>query len=478
MSKVEVNTVEPQCGTTLTLGGSGDTVALGSGASQTGFGRTGTVDWNTTKITADPANAVSGTGYFCDTSGGAFTVTLPTSPSAGDIVAVSDYTRTFNSNNLTIGRNSQLIGGVAFDAKLDVNGQSATFVYVDGTEGWINIQETQTSQTGAIPFIAATGGTPCAGTTCGDYKIHKFTGPGTLCVTAAGTPAGSDTVEYLVVAGGGGGGGDLGGGGGAGGYRTVFPSPATGGFSVSVTGYPITIGAGGTAPGGPSPAAPVPVSGPGTDSVFSSITSTGGGGGGQSQVPFGGFQGAAGGSGGGSSGYTPLAGGAGNTPATPVAQGYDGGGGGGGGPTYIGGGGGGAGGAGDPGGPSFGGVGVQNNIDGNNYYWAGGGGGSGYQPVSVVGPGGKGGGGGAGRSGGPGGNTGGSGGGCAMNAGSAGTSNIPDANGAGGGAAGTNTGGGGGAAGHNGTPGIQPGPTGSVGGNGGSGIVLIRYKFQ
>ena len=36
MSKIEVNTVEPQCGTTLTLGGSGDTVALGSGARQSG----------------------------------------------------------------------------------------------------------------------------------------------------------------------------------------------------------------------------------------------------------------------------------------------------------------------------------------------------------------------------------------------------------------------------------------------------------
>ena len=54
MSKIEVNTVEPQCGTTLTLGGSGDTVALGSGASQTGFGRTGTVDGITTpKVTGD-----------------------------------------------------------------------------------------------------------------------------------------------------------------------------------------------------------------------------------------------------------------------------------------------------------------------------------------------------------------------------------------------------------------------------------------
>ena len=48
MSKIEVNAVEPQCGTTLTLGASGDTVALGSGASQSGFGRTGTVDWQTT----------------------------------------------------------------------------------------------------------------------------------------------------------------------------------------------------------------------------------------------------------------------------------------------------------------------------------------------------------------------------------------------------------------------------------------------
>ena len=48
MSKIEVNTVAPQCGTTLTLGESGDTVQLGTGASQSGFGRTGTVDWQTT----------------------------------------------------------------------------------------------------------------------------------------------------------------------------------------------------------------------------------------------------------------------------------------------------------------------------------------------------------------------------------------------------------------------------------------------
>ena len=65
MSKIEVNTVAPQCGTTLTLGESGDTVTLGSGASQSGFGRTGTVDWQTGSIkTARFHSNVSGEGYF------------------------------------------------------------------------------------------------------------------------------------------------------------------------------------------------------------------------------------------------------------------------------------------------------------------------------------------------------------------------------------------------------------------------------
>ena len=75
-----------QCGTTITLGASGDTINLASGASQTGFGRTGTVDWDTTPKTAT-FSAVSGNGYFCNTSGGAFTVNLPAG-SAGAIVSV------------------------------------------------------------------------------------------------------------------------------------------------------------------------------------------------------------------------------------------------------------------------------------------------------------------------------------------------------------------------------------------------------
>ena len=84
MSEVKVNKISPRtnCGT-VQLGDSGDTITIPSGVTisnsgtASGFGSTGEVSWNTTKITADPGNAVSGVGYFTDTSGGAFNVTLP-----------------------------------------------------------------------------------------------------------------------------------------------------------------------------------------------------------------------------------------------------------------------------------------------------------------------------------------------------------------------------------------------------------------
>jgi len=101
MSKIEVDAIDKQSGSTLTLGGSGTAVTLASGATQSGFGRTGTVDWQTGSIKTSTFTAVSGEGYFCNTTSGAFTVNLPAG-SAGAIVAISDYTRTFGSNKLTI----------------------------------------------------------------------------------------------------------------------------------------------------------------------------------------------------------------------------------------------------------------------------------------------------------------------------------------------------------------------------------------
>jgi hypothetical protein len=173
-------------------------------------------------------------------------------------------------------------------------------------------------------FIEATGGTI---TELGDYKIHTFTSDGTFTVTNKGRSSGSNKVDYLVVAGGGGGGyvdnsGDAGAGGGAGGFRESVPSPAAwtasplanpgGALPVSKTTYPVTVGGGGA--GGTSPVPGVI----GSNSIFSTITSTGGGGGASYQGP-----GNPGGSGGGGSGGG--SGGSGNTPPVSPSQGFPGG---------------------------------------------------------------------------------------------------------------------------------------------------------
>ena len=76
MSTIKVNKIEKRSGSTLTLGGPRHSSNFSCGATQTGFGRTGTVDWCTTAKTS-PLTGVSGKGYFINTSGGAVTVTLP-----------------------------------------------------------------------------------------------------------------------------------------------------------------------------------------------------------------------------------------------------------------------------------------------------------------------------------------------------------------------------------------------------------------
>ena len=476
MSKIEVNAIEPQCGTNLTVGASGDTITFPSGTtvvnngSQTGFGRTGTVDWDTTPKTAS-FTAVSGNGYFVDTSSGAVTATLPAG-SAGDIVSFADYTRTFQTNNLTITPNgSEKIGGVAANLIASTEGQSITLIYVDGTEGWINTAES-TGQSGLNPaFITATGGTI---TCCGDYKIHTFTGPGTFTVTCAGNPLGSSAVDYLAVAGGGGGGGYGGSGGGAGGFRlansTCMPAPLTSplanptGVPVTAQGYPISVGGGGAA-GQDNPGGPSCNGASGSNSVFSTITSAGGGGGRSfNSVGVAGGSGS-GGRGGSSPGCLVNAGGAGNTPPVSPSQGNTGGsgydgqvvntnGGGGGGAGAVGtnappaGATGGAGGAGSYVlGTGFAGCnGTPGPVGSTRYFAGGGAGGACASPAFTLG-GAGGGGNGGGTIGGP--------------TGGLGT------------AGGTNTGGGGGGNGN-----CAPYGAGTPAGAGGSGIVIIRYKFQ
>ena len=219
MSKIEVDQITQQSGTTVTVGGGacktavidattvtlgrcGGAVNLAPGATQTGFGRTGTVNWCTTAKTS-PLTVASGNGYFINTSGGAITVTLPSSPSAGDIVAFKDYANTWDNNNVTVGRGGSKINGTCNDATLDTESQSVTLIYVDGTKGWQDIHDSTSDVTGGA-FISATGGNqPTAGgcTVDTNFKVHKFTSTGTFCVSAGGGPKGK--VDFLVVAGGG-----------------------------------------------------------------------------------------------------------------------------------------------------------------------------------------------------------------------------------------------------------------------------------
>ena len=88
-------------------------------------------------ITADPANAVAGNGYFVNTSSAAFTITLPTSAAIGDFISFIDYAGTFDTNNLTIGRNGHNIQGAAADLTVATERAGFTLVYVDSTQGWL-----------------------------------------------------------------------------------------------------------------------------------------------------------------------------------------------------------------------------------------------------------------------------------------------------------------------------------------------------
>jgi hypothetical protein len=95
----------------------------------------GGTSWQSVITTGTTASA--GNGYFCNTTGGAFTLTLPSSPTIGDEVSFIDYAGTFDTNNLTIVRNSEKINGSAADLTVATERAANTLVYTDGTQGWL-----------------------------------------------------------------------------------------------------------------------------------------------------------------------------------------------------------------------------------------------------------------------------------------------------------------------------------------------------
>jgi len=199
-------------------------------------------DWQPTIQTSN-FTAAAGKGYFVNTTSAIVTVTLPSSPTAGDEISIVDYAGTAATNKILI-TSSNNIEGSSDNKAIKTNRNSATLVYSDATKGWLATK----------PILLETGIDPLV-------------------------------VDYLVIAGGAGG-GNLGGGGGAGGYRNSYASESSGGGGSSEsahtlqvsTNYNVTVGAGGA---GSTNANNTGTNG--VNSVFtgtSTITSIGGGGGG------------------------------------------------------------------------------------------------------------------------------------------------------------------------------------------------------
>jgi hypothetical protein len=351
------------------------------------------------------------------------------STTTGNYMPPSDYTaNTFSNNEIYFPNYSGSTNKSFYTDSVNENNATSAFAIMNAylwaqTAAINQITLTpgggsfDTNSTFSLYGLAAVGTTPVIAPKAsggniidfdGTYWIHTFLTNGTF------TPQTSLSCDYLVVAGGGGGGSwGPGGGGGSGGFRTST------GLSTTAQAYTITVGAGGAA------------NASGTNSIFSTITSTGGGKGAGAT----GNDAANGGSGGGGSGEggsaTP---GSGNAGSYSPVEGYAGGTGRQVSGTRAGGGGGGASAVGTS--PSTanggaGGAGIASSYSGASVNYAGGGGG-------------------------------------ATQSGSAGTATF------GGGAGGVGAGGTAGTAGTVNTGG-GGGGGGTTAGAGGSGIVIIRY---
>jgi hypothetical protein len=259
---------------------------------------TGT-DWDTSIKTAN-FTAVAGKGYFVNTTSAEITVTMPSSPSAGDEVHLVDYAGTADTNKIII-TSSNKINSSNNNVKIDYERGGVSLVYSDSTQGWLAYNAANETATSLVndPILL--------------------------------------NVDYLVVAGGGSGGISGGGGGGAGGLRTSYSnSSSLSGHTESSLSVPantditVTVGAGGASKSGAGSGQAGNTGDDGGDSIFSTITSTGGGGGRARPAgsPYTTLVGRDGGSGGGaaspySKGSSAVQGGSAVT--SPVVQGYDGG---------------------------------------------------------------------------------------------------------------------------------------------------------
>jgi hypothetical protein len=195
----------------ITVNAQGQLTSASSGSSG--------VSWQAVQTTG--FTAVSGRGYPCNTTSAAFTVTLPASPTAGDLITLVDYAGTWDTNNLTISPNGNKLNGLTANGIINTERGAVNLVYVDSTQGWVS------------------------------YASNLSTVINQIVLS-----------DILMVAGGGGGGGYNGGGGGGAGGQYYEANVA---FVYGIT-HTITVGGSGS--GGTASAY-------GTDGTNSTITASG-----------------------------------------------------------------------------------------------------------------------------------------------------------------------------------------------------------
>jgi hypothetical protein len=293
MSEVKVNKISPRSGTGVQLGDSGDTITIPSGVTlanngtATGFA---SVAWQSSIVTGATHTASANQGLWIDTTSNACTLTLPSSPSAGDQLIFADIARQWGNNAVTLSLNGSKYQGFTSPVPVyDTIGETVHIVYSGSTSGWIPIND------GAV--------------------VNEMPQP--------------YSASFLVIAGGGGGAYFYGGGGGAGGYRNSYASETSGGggstestltFNLGTV-YTVTVGGGGAGTPGTPSTNNNGTSGTNTSlsgSGITTITSIGGGGGSGGNT--GGLAALDGGSGGGGGGNSGSAAGGSGT----ANQGFDG----------------------------------------------------------------------------------------------------------------------------------------------------------
>jgi len=275
------------------------------------------LEWQSVQTTGFTASA--GNAYPCNTTSAGFTVTLPTTPSAGDQIQLLDYAGTFDSNSLTIDPNGNNIEGSTSNLLLNDERISVTLTYVDSTQGWLvssganegNDALKPTSY--SIDFLVIAGG-GSGGTYDGSASVgnngsdSSISGSGLTTITSTGGGGGGAYNNLTAGNGGSGGGGaSNSGAGGTGNTPSTSPSQGNDGGDGLFDGSSYFGGGGGGA-SAVGEDAYTSNAGDGGNGTASSITGSSvtraGGGGGCKYISFGGNNGS-GGTGGGGDGGTP-----------------------------------------------------------------------------------------------------------------------------------------------------------------------------